>query len=35
MSFRIKNFLGYAYNDTSVLLKCTDSLNNIKYLVSK
>ena len=22
------------YNDTSVLLKCTDSLNNIKYLVS-
>lgn len=34
MSFRIKNFLGYAYNDTSVLLKCTDSLNNIKYLVS-
>ena len=30
-SFRIKNFLGYAYNDTSVLLKCTDSLNNIKY----
>lgn len=33
-SFRIKNFLGYAYNDTSVLLKCTDSLNNIKYLVS-
>lgn len=33
-SFRIKTFCGYAYNDTSVLLKCTDSLNNIKYLVS-
>ncbi|WP_372472557.1 hypothetical protein AB4865_06990 [Capnocytophaga sp. ARDL2] len=33
-SFKIKNFLGYGYNDTSVLLKCTDSLNNIKYLVS-
>ena len=26
--------MGYGYNDTSVLLKCTDSLNNIKYLVS-
>ena len=33
-SFKIKNFLGYGYNDSSVLLKCTDSLNNIKYLVS-
>lgn len=33
-SFKIKNFLGYGYNETSVLLKCTDSLNNIKYLVS-
>ncbi|MCC5922109.1 MAG: hypothetical protein JJU23_15640 [Cyclobacteriaceae bacterium] len=33
-SFKIKNFLGYGYNDKSVLLKCTDSLNNIKYLVS-
>ncbi|MDY6294010.1 MAG: hypothetical protein SPL78_07920 [Bacteroidales bacterium] len=33
-NFEIKNFLGYGYNDTSVLLKCTDSLNNIKYLVS-
>ncbi|MHC5310114.1 hypothetical protein ACYSNM_08585 [Myroides sp. LJL116] len=32
--FKIKRFLGYGYNDTSVLLKCTDSLNNIKYLVS-
>lgn len=27
-SFKIKNFLGYGYNDTSVLLKCTDSLNS-------
>lgn len=33
-SFKIKNFLGYGYNDTSVLLKCTDSLNNLKYLKS-
>lgn len=33
-SFKIKNFLGYGYNDTSVLLKCTDSLNNLKYLIS-
>jgi hypothetical protein len=33
-SFKIKNFLGYGYNDTSVLLKCTDSLDNLKYLVS-
>lgn len=33
-NFKIKNILGYGYNDTSVLLKCTDSLNNIKYLVS-
>lgn len=33
-SFKIKNFLGYGYNDSSVLIKCTDSLNNIKYLVS-
>lgn len=33
-SFKIKNFLGYGYNDTSVMVKCTDSLNNIKYLVS-
>lgn len=33
-SFRIKNFFGYGYNDTSVLLKCTDSVNNIHYLVS-
>ena len=33
-NFKIKHFLGYGYNDTSVLLKCTDSLNKIKYLVS-
>jgi len=32
--FKIKDFLAYGYNDTSVLLKCTDSINNIKYLTS-
>lgn len=33
-NFKINNFLGYGYNDNSVLVKCTDSLNNIKYLTS-
>jgi hypothetical protein len=33
-SFTIKDFLGYSYNDTSIILKCTDSLNAIKYLIS-
>lgn len=33
-SFKIKKFLSYGYNDTSVVVKCTDSLNAIKYLVS-
>lgn len=33
-SFKVKDFLAYGYNDTSVLVKCTDSLNTIKYLVS-
>lgn len=33
-SFTIKDFLGYGYNDTSVVVKCTDSLNTIKYLIS-
>ena len=33
-SFTIKDFLGYGYNDTSVIVKCTDSLNVIKYLIS-
>jgi len=33
-SFKIKNFLAYGYKDTSVVVKCTDSLNTIKYLVS-
>ena len=33
-SFKIKDFLGYGYNDTSVVLRCTDSLNNIRYLIS-
>lgn len=33
-NFKIKNFIAYGYNDTSVVLKCTDSLNTIKYLSS-
>jgi len=33
-SFKIKDFLSYGYNDTSIIVKCTDSLNNIKYLSS-
>jgi hypothetical protein len=33
-SFKIKIFLAYGYNDTSVIAKVTDSLNNIKYLMS-
>jgi hypothetical protein len=33
-SFKIKDFVAYGYNDTSVMVKCTDSLNNIKYLTS-
>jgi hypothetical protein len=33
-SFKIKDFLAYGYNDTSVIVKCTDSLNKIQYLIS-
>jgi hypothetical protein len=33
-NFTIKAFLAYGYNDTSVVVKCTDSLNTIKYLTS-
>ena len=33
-SFTIKKFLSYGYTDTSIIVKCTDSLNNIKYLIS-
>lgn len=33
-SFKIKSFLAYGYNDTSVVVKCTDSLNTIRYLTS-
>ena len=33
-NFKIKNFLAYGYNDTSVIAKVTDSLNNVKYLIS-
>ena len=32
--FTIKDFSAYGYNDTSIMIKCTDSLNNWKYLVS-
>lgn len=32
--FKIKNFLAYGYNETSVVLKCTDSLETINYLIS-
>jgi hypothetical protein len=33
-SFKVKDFLAYGYNDTSVAIKCTDSLKNIRYLIS-
>ncbi|MDT3740866.1 MAG: hypothetical protein RO257_15360 [Candidatus Kapabacteria bacterium] len=33
-SFIIKDILAYGYNDTSVIVKCTDSLKTIKYLIS-
>lgn len=33
-SFKIDDFLGYGYNDTSILVKAADSLGNIKYLTS-
>jgi hypothetical protein len=33
-NFTIKDFLAYGYNDTSVVVKCTDSLNTIKFLTS-
>lgn len=33
-SFRINHLLSYGYNDTSILLRYTDSLNKIRYLVS-
>jgi len=32
--FIIKDFLGFGYNDTSVIVKCTDSLKTIRYLTS-
>ncbi|MBC8643723.1 hypothetical protein H9W95_05735 [Flavobacterium lindanitolerans] len=34
INFEIKNLLAYGYNDTSVIVKCTDSLNTIRYLIS-
>jgi hypothetical protein len=33
-NFKIKDFLAYGYNDTSIVVKCTDSINTIKYLTS-
>jgi len=30
----IKDFLAYGYNDTSLIVKCTDSLNKVNYLIS-
>lgn len=33
-NFTVKDFLAYGYNDTSVIVKCTDSLNTTKYLIS-
>ncbi len=33
-SSKIKDFLGYGYNDTSILVKYADSLSNVKYLSS-
>jgi hypothetical protein len=32
--FAIKDFMAYGYNDTSVIAKVTDSLTNVKYLIS-
>lgn len=33
-SFKVKDFIAYGYNDTSVIVKCTDSFNATKYLIS-
>ncbi|MDR1591466.1 MAG: hypothetical protein LBS16_01070 [Prevotellaceae bacterium] len=33
-SFKINDFLSYGYNDTSIIVKCADSLQNIRYLSS-
>ena len=33
-NFKIKDVLDYGYNDTSIVMKCTDSTNNIRYLMS-
>lgn len=33
-NFTIKEFSSFGYNDTSVVVKCTNSLNTIKYLIS-
>jgi hypothetical protein len=33
-NFRIKDFLSYGYNDTSILAEVTDNMGDIRYLVS-
>lgn len=33
-NFKMGHFLAYGYNDTSIIVKCTDSLKNVKYLIS-
>jgi hypothetical protein len=33
-NFKIKDLLDYGYNDTSIVVKCTDSSNNVRYLMS-
>jgi len=33
-NFTIDNFLAYGYNDTSIIVKCTDSLDDLRYLIS-
>ncbi len=33
-SFIIKDILAYGYNDTAIVMKCVDSLNVTKYLIS-
>ena len=34
MDFNIYDILGYGYNDSSIVVKCTDSLKNLHYLMT-
>lgn len=34
MDFTIKKFLAYGFNDTSIIIECTDSLNRIRFVRS-